>query len=243
MKAVIALIALAAIALAERNCTWVPKELPCSWNLEVTRKGELGLWERTTMYANGAYFYAESEDYGDNILGRMLVRPDLKYYLDITADKSGSLYLYDGGEVSISRLGENELKLLSWKPTTLMADVSYVATPFTHCEDTKWKGHKVTKYWYDAWDNILVQKAFYADEDGEPVGFEYLSTGYGWITTKYDWGTYCPMSKFSFSRTQVYKCIDDRVYKNGDSDYVMCAAYSVKAALALVLAAVAAALF
>jgi len=182
------------------------------------------------MYVNGRFGASIVEDYGGNVLSYTVVRPDIAYNSKINTTvftSAGGICsrapggMFDAGDMIANLLPITGLK---WGEIEL-AD----------CKEKKFNDRKCTR----GYVKILGVKTDFPlyFKDGDLYGFEDGKTEY-----EFEWGSSAPMSKFSFSKSEVYKCPDEKVYDSGDDDYVFCAAYTVKAALAVVLAAIATAL-
>jgi len=102
-------------------------------------------------------------------------------------------------------------------------------------KDVKFNGKDVDQYIRHA-DGYDIN---YFTRHGEIIGLNFTNSHHVILL---DWGTLASMSKFAFDQKEVYKCPDSEVFKDGDQDFAFCAAGTVKAALALVLGAVATAL-
>jgi len=83
----------------------------------------------------------------------------------------------------------------------------------------------------------------YVDKNGEIIGTKSEHLTGGATICDVDFGVGASMSRFSFNSGTEKGCSKNDIYKSGDDNFVFCAASSVKAALAVVLAALLAILF
>jgi len=113
--------------------------------------------------------------------------------------------------------------------------VDAFTSPITYptCSDGEFNGKKVKIY------NAVLYDLYV--KDGEPIGLKTI--GSGGATCDISFGSSARMGKFALSSKNEAGCGNDNVYKSGDDNWVFCAASSVKAALAVVLAALLVILF
>jgi len=222
-------VGLVAVACAN-NCTFKAKDRDCSWNVEIIdRSADSKSYVKTKYYVNGLFWAEIKKDYGGEVFSRTVNRPDI-VWVSSGGNYSMSLFTATGGKCEQS-LGL-EFNKYHHDITELLEEMT-----FDDCEeDVKFDGKECTQY--IKYLNSGGKKYYYATSK-EIIGVNY---SYNDHHIFYDWGTYAPMSKFSFDEDDVYKCPDSEVYKSGDDDYAYCAAGAVKAVFALVLAAVATAL-
>jgi len=203
----------------------------CNWNLVVTVKDNATFYMETHIYVNGRFWYVYTEDYGGNVLSRKINRADIAY--ERLSDST--VFSIDGGYCRRS-VGGSIFSGLGLPSALIDIISSNKSITYANCqEDVEWEGMKgLTKYWNTGLTEVYAKK-------GELRGFYHvLSSMTGYYT--FDWGSYAPMSKFSFSKRWTPSCPDDKIFSNPSDDYVLCAASSSKAALILVLAALCTAL-
>jgi len=229
--AMLAVLVLAAVASADKNCIFKPKKMDCAWNLEWTEYSkDQNFWLRTTYYVDGLFWSAVTEDYGGNVLYRAANRPDIPF---LKGNNTASLFTLNGGVCS-QTLGH------SFSSEIPFYDYLFREYEFPKCENDEFNGEDCKRYDVD----LLVAKfSVYATEDhvigvkaGKGALFDFDTT------IELDWGSWVPMSRFAFSDLGTFRCPNDKIFKSGDDDYTKCAASGNKAVLVVVLAAVATAL-
>jgi len=221
MKFFVAFLALAACvavvsAALETNCPYTPPKRNCGWNLEMKCKSDKGS-SSSTIYVNGRYIVMHDYKSNGDVDTSIVVRPDL----------DNTTCTYTNGKCACDRSSGLEF---------LIANALSEPTTFPTCEDGEYNGKKVKKYYSGIGLDLYVA-------DGEPIVLvENVGLGVS-ATCDLSFGSGASMSKFAFSEKQQPGCSKDGVYKSGDNKFTFCAASSVKAALAVVLAALLVVLF
>lgn len=258
MKFLYFLLGLVAFAAAEVNYT--APQRGCAWNVVVdcvdefggvNGKGAYSQWLSFTHYFNGLFYASRAKNYGGDVLALSIYRPDLN------ARYSSGDGMCSGYEIPEGVKIDTFEKLLNMVDHFSMGDdeethpILHMITgyhPFLRVEDGEWDGKKAKKYYN--FDTSIYSAIFYVNaKNDEPLAYQVISKvdvlGVSishTYTYTFDFGTKALMSDFSFSRSEVWKCPDERIYKSGDDAYAFCAAFTTKAALSLVLAAIAVAL-
>jgi len=255
MKFLFVLVALVAFAAAD-DVKYNAPERKCAWNVDVVYIdeyagvngiGAYSSWVKTTHYFNGLFYAARVKDYGGNVISRGVYRPDLNARFLFSGGTCAKMIVPEGLKI------DNFYKLLDYVEATSHEDdpILHMVTgnhTFRKCDDGEWDGKKAKKYYNIDTDGLsavlyVSQKndealAYEVKEKVEVLGVSFSHTR----TYTFDFGTKAYMSDFSFSKGEAWKCPDDKIYDSGDSAYAFCAAFTTKAALSLVLAAIAVAL-
>jgi len=237
---VVALLAIIAVSEAA-SCTLKPLKRECGWSVTFASEDEnatskASVWRKTTYFVNGLFWAKKSVDYADNLYEFSINRPDIAY------DGYGhpTLFKSDRGMCSM----EEGLSLDSDPFFSLVFNYLESENKFYSCnsKDVTFNGEK-KKDWTEYKTDPIGSTIVYAEED-EVVAIksEFLRPFFGTNKVTLDWSNSAGMGKFSYSRRNVYKCPDERIYDSGNDTYAFCAASTVKAALTVVLAAVATAL-
>jgi len=250
MKFLVAFIALAVVASADLFCTYEAPKRDCAWNVDVTlayqysgsdRLGDSwSTWQRATYYFNGRFMAKRVKNYDGAVVSREIYRPDLN-----------ALFTYDGTQCRKSIKSEKVYKIENFYDVVDLFDsedemiikaITGNSTWYSCGEDAKYDGKSVKKY-----STLLDALVLYVNKkNDEPIALqEKIFDGrredgdvLGVLTYEFDFGTKAFMSDFSFSKREIYKCPDERIYDTPSDDYAYCAAFTTKAGLSVVLAAI-----
>jgi len=237
MKAFLALIAIVALAAADCDKVFKPAKRDCGWTVSILEKNDTSsYWKKTYYSVNGKFWAKKVIDFGDNILQYDINRPDIPYSDNIKA----SIFTSTDGQCKQLPGGSVDLTIVDYLVDTEI--------PFGSCtEGANFDGKKCNKYTTSITLPVIgtLDINVYA-KDGEVIGMDGSAIR-SWYLGKIDkliidWSSAAPMTRFAYNRLHAYKCPDDRIYKSGDDDYAFCAAYTTKAALAVVVSAIATAL-
>ena len=100
----------------------------------------------------------------------------------------------------------------------------------------KYHGTRCTIYY----NEDVNESALYVDSNGYPLArIENDNVPDKRTEVKYTYSSYAPMRSFTFSKGDVYKCSDPRIFTIPSDFYARCAASTTKVALTLVLSALA----
>jgi len=207
----------AIVVIASATVTYTPPQRKCGWNLELTHKINNGVVDITKYWNYGLFYAKEIRDGAGKVKQHAVLRPDL--------DNKTFVYDYSNSKcTTYDKVGS----VAFWVDDIVSLKYFEYPTVFASSSTDKYDGKECTKYIYP-----LGGVSFFVDKDGEPVA---LVTGNEAL--EFDYGGRASMSAFSLGSDE--KGCEDASYKSGNDDYAFCAASTVKAALALVLAAVAA---
>ena len=228
-KALLAVAASAAVALlahtAAAQTTGLyelePFAYPCAYRER--QKSRMGA-DTALSYefrTNGRYSRVTTYDANfKNQLATQIVRADIT-----NAAGNVAVFTYQAGTCAVEYV-----PLSSTQRTT---QPMYFATR----EETKWDGHNVYKYY-----NVSTVYTVYADrKDNFVWGVEVNTTSAtenttATVTEYKTWGN--ELSAYRLDEKDFPLCPDDRIYKTPSKDFVLCAACTTKAALALVVSAI-----
>jgi len=242
MKAFFAFVAL--VALVAADCSFTPAQHGCGWGVGILGKDEefngtgykKSTWLKTYIYTNGRFWSYKTVDFGGNVLDFVINRPDISFSDHIS---SSTFTTTDGSCVQTA--GSESLP---FDNEVFKYIVSNISIPFLNgCEENvKYGLTSCTKYKALTFDMYAKEGKIIAMEGEGVRAFSSAFIGINVNKLEFDWYDSAPMSYFSFGRLHAWQCPDDRIYKSGNDEYAFCAAYTTKAALAVVLAAIATAL-
>jgi len=213
----VAFAAVVAIAAADTGCILTPPLRDCAWNVELKSDTE-----RIKYYVNGRFLAKESYDNNGKMTEHTTFRPDINY----------TSFKFTGGKCTTFST--------EWDEKAAITALSS-PTGFISCDDNaQYDGKKCKKF-----DNTVLGAGYivYATMDEEPIAITISIPLVGSKTYDVDFGSSAGMSKFAFDEKDEAGCDIKDVYKKGDDDFVFCAASTVNAVFAVVLAALALALF
>jgi len=174
---------------------------------------------KTIYYTNGDYAAVREKDYDGNVLSYSIYRPDI-------GGKLGTTFYSTAGTCSSA-----DGKLL--KNPEWLAAVVEGEHKFDSCNEVEFKGKKCTKY-----STKLGAFSVFVKGDDDVIGFEVL----GGKQYSASFSKSCADYHFRYSSTEAYECRNKMIYESINDGAVKCAASTSKAAVAVVLAAVASAL-
>jgi len=207
------------VALASAAATYTPPKRGCHWSVELFQDGS-----NKVVYDYNGLFYAKTtySSSGDKI-DHLVYRPDIN---------NGTSYRFQSGKCSKVDAIPAAAEWLIDRGilASLGTEQSWYGS-----EDAKFRNQDCTKF-YDITRTtyIYVNKG-----NSNIIGGKLL--GFSATEFKCNFGSGGAMSAFALSKANEQGCADD-AYKAGNDKFAFCAAYSTKAALALVLAAIATAL-
>jgi len=165
-------------------------------------------------WVNGRFRAMEIKDNQGYVTSHAVFRPDIN---------NGTFVFHMDGSDTCKKGDEN-----AGNRWAIVEALSFPSV-FPYCEKTQYNGKNVMKY-----KNGYV--TLYVDDDKEPVACSFGESA----IYNMDFGSKAWMSDFSLRSNE--KGCDDGAYKSGNDDFVFCAAGTVKAALSIVLATIAAVL-
>jgi len=222
-------ILLSACALMASAYYYTIPPAPCAWKM--TREIQtINSYEKEVTYARGSYFKQETYDYDGNLISATVYRPDYATFGSCAA------FYFDGLSCSVSTT--------SFTAANYYSVLRLGSKNFQYVEEGEFNGKKCRIY-YDNYNGVPDKNysAVYVDSDGYVIGRTSrlddpeMNTNY-----TYSYGTYVPMSEFTFSRSKVYACSDERIFSTPSSYYSQCSASTTGAVFAVVVAAIASAL-
>jgi len=189
---------------------------PCTWNCKVEQKA-MFQYARYDIYVHGRFYKSESIDYRGNIYYSSIDRPDYGTGVSFTydADKGSCV-------VQTDTMSKHTYADVIWAGGCMN---SYTKD-FNYVEDATFN-HVSCRAYYD--DNINKSAFYVRKSDGLPVACVTNDDAPDVrMETTFDFGTFAPMSSFSFSKSGVYKCSDYRIFQDPSDEFAKCAASSVK---------------
>jgi len=221
MRTASVLVAVAAVVALASAVTYTPPKRGCPWNVEMAFKDDNGqLLRKWVYYVNGRFIAKYDYNADGSVAEHDVFRPDL----------NNNTYTYKSGEC------KKNIYLMDFDKG-LMKSLG-LPSEWSDCDtNAKYNGKDVIKY-----SNTLFGSGvtlFVDKKSNDPIGITVKIVGFGG-TADLKFGGSAGMGAFAFSNKE--SGCEDGLYKAGNDDYAFCAAYSVKAALALVLAAIATAL-
>lgn len=245
MKALLVFVAIVALVAADCDPTYKPPKRGCGWGFSVLKKNDTSAYFLKDYYfVNGKFWSIKEIDYGGNVLSYNVFRPDIPYS---DSDKS-SYWTSDKGQCkkNPSVVSVTDNAILKY----ILADADI---EFTSCSDSdvEFNGKKCKNC--KKYSRVKLPLGVgsldinaYVDKNNKVIGVDGfgLQLAEEFKTDKYiiDWYSSAPMTKFAYNRLHAYKCPDQRIYDSGDDDYTLCAGTTTKAALAVVVSALATAL-
>jgi len=229
MKAVLVFALLVAVSFADKCTLKIPKR-PCAWNVEVIRElPDLYTYQKTVYYFNGQYKAVRAYDYGGNLYSNYIFRPDI--------GSKGTVFSSQGGVCSTVPVWPADADWFQYFEGDHEA---------ADCKsDVEFNDKKCTRYLFGTSALGLDTGLYvYVKGDDKIIGLQSVVAGVYKNDTAYklDFSNSAAMSNFKFSKGDVFACPDNKIFDSANDEAVKCAAYTTKAALAVVLAAVLAAL-
>jgi len=203
---------------------------PCAWSVtEEYENRNQYLKTRYTVY--GRYYKYEEFDRDNNLIYAYIRRPD--YY---NKGQSAS-FTFNGLACSVSYTSDSG--------RTYEVPVGFKTEDYPYIAEGKYNGHKCKIYYgyNDEYEPDMNYSAVYVDRDGYVIGKTSRLDDPKYRTTyNYSYSTFVTMNDFTFSKSVVYDCNDQRIFQTPKAYYAQCAASTTGAAVAVVIAAVVSAL-
>jgi len=215
MRTLAILVAVIAVASA---VTYTPPARKCAWNVEITFKDGDTLKGIYKYWVNGRFIAQQVKNDKKEVILHAVYRPDV----------SNATYYYADGKCN------KDVTNAFWLKDAFLAYLTN-KQEYTKSEAAQYNGKDCTKYCLSALgvDGFCI----YVDKSEEIIAMtSVVLPG----VAEVDFGSSASMGKFALESTE--NGCDNGAYDSGNDDYVMCAAATVKAALALVLALIAAVL-
>lgn len=225
----VALLAVSGLAAAA-GYLYSPPEQYCAWGAELETTG-VYTHTKTKYWVFGRYFKVENYDHNGDLVSARVYRPDIL---------EDGMFWYNGEYCMV----DYETRPASFSLADIFGES---VMEFDFVEEGEFHGDKCMVYYNrneSNWERVVPDKsnAWYVDPDnGYLLGVvmhdddwelrtEYVYTYHG--------ETKVFMSDFTFSKSDVYRCPDDRVFHNPKAYWAQCGASTTSAALAVVLASI-----
>jgi len=218
MRSFVVFAALAALAFAG-TVTYEPPKRDCGWNVEITRRkmDDNSVIDYVKYWNFGRFLAKEVKNSDKKVTEHAVLRPDLE----------NKTFVFSGE-------CKEQTSTTYWIGDVVLLQLLQAPKTFDNSEETTYNGKKCTKYYSSV---LGVETSVLYVKDKEPIAYNIAGVGRGDI----DYGGRAWMIDFALSKTSEGGCADG-AYKEGDRSFSFCAASSVKAVLAVVLAAIAVAL-
>jgi len=210
---------IAAVAVLSSAVKYTPPKRKCAWNVELTFKNDNGVQKVYKYWVNGRFLAKEEKNSQGDVIDHAIIRPDL----------DGQSFRYNSGQCKVLSTVEAGLY---WADDLVALSLFEKEWDFAQSKPVTYNGKEGCTEYYTGNTHLFV------DKDGEPIALDVAGFGKADI----DFGGKAWMSDFSLSSSKEGGCNVEEAYKSGNDEFAFCAASSVKAVLALVLAAIATAL-